>query len=196
MKTLLSFFLAYCDFLYLDPRYRITDSRTSGAATVDAGLTLTGPVISWSLQNNRGQIGFGVAPTKFAASAENWFRVSIIRQYLDDYDETNAVTPVEAVAWIRENTGRIEELFSGDSAARSCEALIALEDVLATKYYGPRKHRQPRSNAPLKRYGGLRMAYSARYPREHALKIRTPNVMRRLRRGRTQGGNTAEFPNR
>ena len=27
MKTLLEFFSAYCSFLYLDPRYRITDSE-------------------------------------------------------------------------------------------------------------------------------------------------------------------------
>jgi hypothetical protein len=139
VKALLEFFLRYCDFLYLNPRYRITDSRTSGAATTDAALTLTGPVVSWSLHNNRGQIGFGVAPTQFAASPENWFRISVIRQYLDHYDETNVVTPVEAAAWIRENLGRIEELFSDASAARTCDALIALEESLAVKYFGPPK---------------------------------------------------------
>lgn len=139
MKILLEFYLRYCDFLYLDPHYRITDSRTSGATAIDAGLTLTGPVISWSLHNNRGQIGFGAAPTQFAASPENWFRISIIRQYLDEYDETNVVSPVDEVAWIRENIGRIEELFSEASVARSCEALITLEETLAIKYYGPPK---------------------------------------------------------
>lgn len=137
MKTLLEFYLKYCDFLYLDPHYRITDSRTSGSATIDAGLTLTGPVVSWSLHNNRGQIGFGVAPTHSAASPENWFRISIVRQYLDDYDETNRVSPEESMAWIRENTGRIEGLFSDSAASDSCAALIALEESLANKYFGP-----------------------------------------------------------
>jgi hypothetical protein len=139
MKALLEFFLTYCDFLYLDPRYRITDSRTSGAPTIDAGLTLTGPVVSWSLHNNRGRIGLGVAPTQFAASPENWFRIPVVRQYLDHYDEMNPVSPAETVAWIRENFGRIERLFSADSAANSCQALIALEEALANKYYGPPK---------------------------------------------------------
>lgn len=55
MKTLLEYFLKYFDFLYSDPRYRITDSRTSGAQTIDAALTLSGPVASWSFANNRGQ---------------------------------------------------------------------------------------------------------------------------------------------
>ncbi|MCV7402294.1 hypothetical protein H7K24_19335 [Mycobacterium fragae] len=137
MKTLLEFFLRYCDFLYLDPQYRITDSRTSGAATIDAGFTLTGPVISWSLHNNRGQIGFAVAPTQFAASPENWFRISIIRHYLDNYDETNVVSRADEIGWIRDNISRIAELFSEASVAHSCEALTALEETLATKYYGP-----------------------------------------------------------
>ena len=139
MKTLLVFFLRYCDFLFLDPRYRITDSRTSGAPTIDAGLTLTGPVASWSLNNNRGRIEIAVAPTQSAASPENWFRITVVRQYLDGYDEMNAASPEETIAWTRDNLGRIEELFSNDSAANSCRALIALEEALATKYFGPTK---------------------------------------------------------
>ena len=139
MKTLLEFFTAYFDFLYLDPRYRITNSRTSGVATIDAGLTLTGPVLSWSLHNNRGRLGFGVAPTQLAATPDNWFRISIIRQYLDGYDETNVVAPAATVAWTRDNLGRIEELFSEASTDRSCRALIALEESLANKYFGPPK---------------------------------------------------------
>ena len=121
----------------MDARYRITDSRTSGAPTIDAGLTLTGPDISWIIGNNRGQIDFSVAPTKLAKSPDNWSRVSLIRQYLDDYDETNAVSPEATVAWIRDNLGRIEELFTDAKAARSCEELIALAKSLAIKYFGP-----------------------------------------------------------
>jgi hypothetical protein len=139
MKTLLDFFAAYFDFLYLDRRYRITNSRTSGAPTIDAGLTLTGPVTSWSIHNDRGKIGFDVAPTQFAASPDNWFRVPIVRQYLDDYDETNFPAPEATAAWIRDNLGRIEELFIEANAARSCQELSALEELLANKYFGPPK---------------------------------------------------------
>jgi len=78
-------------------------------------------------------MGFGVAPTQFAASPENWFRIPVICQHLDDYDETNAVSPEAQVAWIRDNLGRIDELFSDANAARSCNALIGLEEELATK---------------------------------------------------------------
>lgn len=137
MKTLLEFFVEHFGFLYLDPDYRITDSRTSGAPTIDAGLTLTGPVINWSIHNNRGQIGFGVAPTALADSPDNWFRISVIRQYLDGFDEMNVVQPSDTVTWARNNVGRIEELFSSTNAARSCEELIALEKALADKYFGP-----------------------------------------------------------
>ncbi|MGB8792118.1 MAG: hypothetical protein WCD33_11460 [Mycobacterium sp.] len=136
MKSLLEFFLKYFDFLYLNRRYHITDSRTTGAETINASLTVTGPTISWQVTNDRGQILFHLAPTKLA-TPENWFRASIIRQHLDGFDERNAISPVEAVAWMRDNISRIEELFSDSSAARSCKELTALENANADKYWGP-----------------------------------------------------------
>ncbi|MCV7409664.1 hypothetical protein [Mycobacterium florentinum] len=126
MNTLLKFFLKYLDFLYLDPRFRITDSSTSGVETNNASLTLTSPVTTWQISRDRGQIHFYVAPTKLADRSRNWFRLPIIRQYLDDYDETHMVPPAEAVSWVRDNRGRIDELFSDTSVANSCEALAAL----------------------------------------------------------------------
>ncbi len=134
MTTLLEFYLKHLDFFYLDPRYRITDSRTSGVATNGASLTLTSPLTSWQISNDRGQILFGVASTKFAAEPRNWFRLSIIRQHLDNYDETNTVS--EQAGWARNNLGRIDELFSDAAPSESCEALTALEDVNAEKYWG------------------------------------------------------------
>jgi hypothetical protein len=138
MTTLLEFYLKYMDFLYLDPRYRITDSRTTGVATNGASLTLTSPITSWDLVNDRGRILFSIAPTKLAGEPRNWFRLSIIRQYLDDFDETNRVSPAQAVTWARDNRDRIEELFSDASASASCDALTALENANAVKYWGPR----------------------------------------------------------
>jgi hypothetical protein len=93
MKTLLEFYLKYQDFLYLDPRYRITDSSTTGVATNGASLTLRSSLTSWHMSNDRGQILLSAAPTKLAAELRNWFRLSILRQHLDDYDETNAGIP-------------------------------------------------------------------------------------------------------
>lgn len=52
MKTLLEFYLKYFDFLYLDPRYRITDSHVAEYAP-SASLTITGPVLTFSLINER-----------------------------------------------------------------------------------------------------------------------------------------------
>jgi hypothetical protein len=136
VKSLLEFFLKYFDFLYLNSRYHITDSRTTGAEAINAALTVTGPTISWQVTNDRGQILFHLAPTKLAAP-ENWFRASIIRQYLDGFDERDVISPVEAVAWMRDNISRIEELFSDSSAANSCENLTVLENANADKYWGP-----------------------------------------------------------
>jgi hypothetical protein len=136
MKTLLAFYLRYLDFIYLNPDYRITNSRTSGSDTINASLTLTGTILSWQIANDRGQILFDVAPTKFR-SPDNWFRVPIVREHLDGYDETNVVSPAEAASWIRDNVRRIEDLFVDSSAAQSCKALAALEEANALKYWGP-----------------------------------------------------------
>lgn len=137
MTTLLRFYLQYLDFLYLDPRYHITDSATSGNPTINASLTVTGPLVSWHISNDRGQIGFTFAPAKLAALPDNWFRASLIRQYLDDFDETNAVSSEAMVVWIRDNMQRIEELFNDARADKSCEELLNLAKVLADKYFGP-----------------------------------------------------------
>lgn len=137
MKSLLEFFWHSFDFLYLDPRYHVTDSATSGNPTSDASLTLTGPVISWELSNERGQVRFAIAPTGLAKSPDNWFRAPLIRQYLDDCDETNFVSAEETVAWMRDNLSRIEELFTDGKAASSCESLLNLAKSLASKYFGP-----------------------------------------------------------
>lgn len=136
VKTLLQFYLQYLSFLYLDPRYHITDSTTSGNPTINASLTMTGPLLIWHISNDRGQIGFTFAPTKLAAQPDNWFRASLIRQYLDGYDETNTVSPEAMVGWIRDNADRIEGLFDDARAAQSCEALLNLAKSLANKYFG------------------------------------------------------------
>ncbi|MBZ4569309.1 hypothetical protein GBO17_12600 [Mycobacterium avium subsp. hominissuis] len=137
MRSLLEFFLRHLGFLYLDPRYHITGSTTSGDPMINASLTLTGPVISWEVTNDRGQVGFAIAPTPLAQSPDNWFRATLIRQYLDGYDETNVVSEDELVAWIRTNLGRMEQLFSAAEAAHSCEELLNLAKALAVKYFGP-----------------------------------------------------------
>jgi hypothetical protein len=136
VKTLLEFFTAHFDFLYLDGRYRISDSGTSGKTTVDAGLTLTGPGLSWSIHNNRGKLGIGVAPTALADWPENWFRISVVSQYLDNSEEP-IVDPTIMVAWTRNNLNRIEALFSGANTAKSCDELRALEEAIANKRFGP-----------------------------------------------------------
>jgi len=65
----------------LDPRYRITDSTTAGE-TIKASLTITGPVLTWLLVNDRGQMQISLAPTH-SVTAPDSFWVSLIRQYVD-----------------------------------------------------------------------------------------------------------------
>jgi hypothetical protein len=135
MKTLLEYFLRYFDLLYLDPRYRITDSSTGGVATNNASLRLTGPILSWSLANDKGQIVLHVAPTELAA-ASNWFRVSLMKQYLDNDDEIEYLPAADEIGWVRENSGRLEQLFADDSKLEStCDKLGALRRSNANKYW-------------------------------------------------------------
>ncbi|HYB36498.1 MAG TPA: hypothetical protein VEF72_12495 [Mycobacterium sp.] len=139
MTRLLECFLRYLGVLYLDPRYRITDSTTTGSATDNASLRLTGDILSWRLTNDRGQIRLVVAPTKLETS-ENWFRITSVRQYLDHKEEHGTVLTDELALWLSHNISRVEDLFANNSiAASSCRALIDLEEAKAIKLFGPQQ---------------------------------------------------------
>lgn len=135
MKSLLEYFLNHLDMLYLNPRYRITDSSTRGLASIDASLRLTGPVLSWYLTNDRGQIELTVAPTK-RVTPENWFWVSLVRQYMRSDAEIEYLSPTQEIEWVRENSARIEQLFSDDPALETtCAELRALRSSNADRYW-------------------------------------------------------------
>jgi hypothetical protein len=137
MTKLLEYFLRYLEVLYLDPTYRITDSSSTGSATENASLRLTGDILSWRLTNDRGQIRLVVAPTKLETS-ENWFRITSVRQYLDHEEEHGTMLTAELASWLSISINRILDLFANDSiAATSCAALIALEEAKADKLFGP-----------------------------------------------------------
>lgn len=135
MKTLLAILYNHFEFLYLDPRYRITDSSTSGAATNDATLRLTSPLMSFWFSNDRGQVFCDVAPTK-ADSTKNWFYIPLVRQYLAGSDDTEVLPVAETAVWIRDNLSRIEALFTDEAVASSCEEMSALRKAMADKNFG------------------------------------------------------------
>ena len=141
MRALLEFFLTYFDFLYLDPRYRITDSE---AATdrVNASLTVTGPTLTWALTNERGQMQIAVAPTHLLAP-RNWFWVSLIKQYLDKEAEIQYLPAPDEAHWMRENGGRVEQLFSDASTLEAiCDEIKVLRRANANSYWSTWRKQQ------------------------------------------------------
>jgi isocitrate dehydrogenase len=137
VTKLLESLLQYLAVLYLNPKYRITDSKTVGSPTENASLRFTGAALSWRLTNDRGQIRLVVAPT-IMENAENWFRLTSVRQYLDGIEERGTILTDELASWLSSNVDRVEQLFADESvAAKSCEALIAIEEAKATKLFGP-----------------------------------------------------------
>jgi hypothetical protein len=141
MRALLEFFLAYFDFLYLDPRFRITDSETA-ADGANASLTVTGPTLTWALTNERGQMQIAVAPTHLL-TPRNWFWVSLIKQYLDNEAEIQYLPAPDEALWMRENSGRVEELFSDTSALETiCDDLKVLRRTNANTYWSTWREQQ------------------------------------------------------
>jgi hypothetical protein len=137
MTKLLESLIEYLAVLYLDPTYRITDSTSTGSAATNASLRMTGEILSWRLNNDRGQIRLVVGPTT-SESAENWFRLTSIRQHLDGIEEHGTMLTDELASWLNLNVERIEDLFANETiAAQSCEAIIAIEEAKATKLFGP-----------------------------------------------------------
>lgn len=136
MKTLLAYIYNNFEFLYLNPQYRITDSSTDGNPTVNATLRFSGPSTSFWFGNDRGQVTCALAPAKIA-SQENWFRLAIVRQYLEGLDETTPILGKDAARWVAENLAGVEDLFTDDAVARSCAEMTALERISADKRFGP-----------------------------------------------------------
>lgn len=142
MKTLLEYFLKYFEVLYLDPRYHITNSNTSGVASNNASLSITGPTLSWDLANDRGQFLLSMAPTALATS-DNWFSVSLVKQYLNGQDDIEYPSAADEIAWIRANGQRVEELFSNASEIESvCESLRSMRRANADKYWARWREQQ------------------------------------------------------
>lgn len=139
MKYLLEVFLRYFEFLYLDPQYSITRSSTSGSPLTGAQLIITGNKLSWSVTNDRGQISLATAPTA-AIAPENWFRLSIIRRYLDGTVAAGGTINAEDLDWLKANMARVEGLFADTpKTQRSCKELITLENMVADELFGPPK---------------------------------------------------------
>jgi hypothetical protein len=136
VKTLLAHLYNNFEFLYTNPRYRITDSSTDGRPTGDASLRLTGPSASFWFSNERGRLFCDVAPTQ-VDSQKNWFRIPIVRQYLEGLAEASATSAKESAAWMESNLERIETLFAEDRVARSCSEMSSLEKISAEKRFGP-----------------------------------------------------------
>ncbi|WP_082978401.1 hypothetical protein [Mycobacterium sp. 1081908.1] len=135
MKTLLEYFVRYFELLYLDSRYHITNSSTSGAASINASLTITGPILIWDLTNDRGQFLLSVAP-RALATADNWFTVSLIKQYLNGQNNIDYLSAADEIAWFRENSQPVEELFSDGSKSETvCETLRSLRRSNADRYW-------------------------------------------------------------
>jgi hypothetical protein len=136
VRTLLEFIAQYVEFLYLNQNYRITDSSTRGLPDIDASISFSSDRIRWDVINDRGRIYFAAVPM-YQEGVDDWFTISLIRQYLEGGDDTGADFPVEQASWLSANLGTVEQLFSDESTSmRSCEELIALRRSNSSKKWG------------------------------------------------------------
>ena len=136
MKTLLEFIVQYVGFLYLNPRYRVTDSSTRGLADIDASISFSSEPLKWDVVNDRGRIYFAAVPL-FQKGVDNWFALPLIRQYLEGGDDTGAGSPIDQANWLSKNLERVEEIFANEpTSARVCEELVALRRSNSYKNWG------------------------------------------------------------
>lgn len=135
MKTLLEFIVRYVGFLYLNPRYSITDSTTRGLADIDASISFSSGQIRWDVVNDRGIIYFAAVPL-FQDDSDS-FSLSLIRQYLEHSDEAGRDQAVDQANWLSQNLHQVEELFaSKPNAARVCDELAKLRLSNSSKRWG------------------------------------------------------------
>ena len=132
MKPLLEFYIRYFDFLYLDPRYRFTDSSTDGA---NASLTVAGPDLTWVITIDKGQPQLSISPTRLRG---NGFWISLVRQYTCGHDYIQYLAVSDEIEWARENIDQIEQLFSDPANLEAtCNKLRALLRSNGEKQWGP-----------------------------------------------------------
>lgn len=142
MKTLLEFIVRYGSFLYLNPKYRITDSSNRGLAEIDASISFSSEVLKWNIVNDRGIINFVAVPASQADP--DGFALSLIRQYLERSDELGGSQAVDQANWLAQNLHRVEELFAEKpNASRVCDALADLRLSNSSKRWGWPKPDQP-----------------------------------------------------
>ncbi|MEE2851228.1 MAG: hypothetical protein VX424_01040 [Actinomycetota bacterium] len=135
MKTLLEFIVHYAGFLYLNPRYRITDSSTRGLEDIDASISFSSERLKWDIVNDRGIIYLAAVP--LFQDGSDWFALSLIRQYLERSDDAGQGQPVEQANWLSQNLNHVEQLFADKStAARVCDELTALRRANSSKRWG------------------------------------------------------------
>lgn len=135
MKTLLEFIVGYASFLYLNPKYRITDSSNRGLAEIDASIMFSSEVLKWNIVNDRGIIYFVAVPVLQAHPDE--FALSLIRQYLGRGDDAGQIQPVDQANWLSQNLNDVEELFADKpTTARVCDELAVLRRSNSSKRWG------------------------------------------------------------
>lgn len=135
MKTLLEFIVRYGSFLYLNPKYRITDSSNRGLADIDASISFASEVLKWDVVNDRGIIYFVAVPV--LQDGSDWFALSLIRQYLEKSDDTGPIQPVDQADWLSRNLNDVEDLFANrPTATRVCDELAALRSSNSSKRWG------------------------------------------------------------
>jgi hypothetical protein len=134
MKTLLEFIVDYVSFLYLNPRYRITDSSNRGLVDIDASISFSSDQLRWDVVNDRGIIYFAAVP--LLQEGSDWFALSLIRQYLEG-GGAEASQPQDQANWLSANLNRVEQLFTDNqSAARVCDELASLRLSNSSKRWG------------------------------------------------------------
>lgn len=135
MKTLLEFIVRYGSVLYLNPKYRITDSSNRGLADIDASISFSSEVLKWDVVNDRGIIYFVAVPV--LQDGSDWFALSLIRQYLEESDDTGPIQPVDQANWLSQNLNEVEGLFADKpTASRVCDELDTLRLSNSSKRWG------------------------------------------------------------
>lgn len=136
MKALLTFIIRHVGFLYLNPRYRITDSSSRSLADIDASISFTSEQLNLDVINDRGTIYFAAAP-RFQEVGRELFPISLIRQYLEGEIRVNPAASEEQANWLSTNLDRVEQLFADEpTTTRVCEELVALRRSNSSRKWG------------------------------------------------------------
>jgi hypothetical protein len=134
MKTILTYLVRHCLYLFDDYGFRFADSTCSKSFGGDASVTIKSPKLLFRFTYDRGQLLLEIASTKIRRSA--WYSIDLISQLVTGNVESSALLDKRYARFLHDNIESICKLFSDKQLDATVHALNKMAKERAKRLFG------------------------------------------------------------